>query len=785
MKVLDFGLAKIVENDGTGETATVTSGAAAADVARAILTSPGQMMGTVAYMSPEQVRGEELDARTDIFSFGVVIYEMVTGTLPFAGATTGVVCDAILNRKPAPVTEKFPGVPSALAQILEKALEKDRELRYQSVRDLRADLARLSRDSGSASAHRLPAPSTSGAIRPQRPRRKWLVPAAVTGAVLLAGAAYGISKMGGPATTESGPASLTRLTFDDGLQTQPAWSPDGRFIAYSSNQSGNFDIWVQPIGGGRAIQVTNDPASDWQPDWSPDGNTIAFRTERDGGGIFVAPAFGGRERRLTTFGVLPKWAPKGSELMFQVRPPVRWASLINPPTYVVGLDGAPPRRVLQDVFEQFTTVTQIEWHPDGKRVTFHAHKGSAVDGYWTVPISGGAPVQSVYDDAVVRNMGIGDFRHAQFKWAPSGDALYLEAPTAGTWNLWRVSVDPDTTRWISGPERMTTGLGSDYDVTPSPDGRSLAFVTGQFSSRLWSLPMDARTGTLTGEGQALTGPGMSVVSFDLSRNDQWIVYVAVRTGKQDYELRTRRLPDGAETLLAEGNLFGPRISSDGSLVAYRLIRPGDPPVRSLLWQPSTGGETHEMPKGVYNPGSWSLDGQRLLHQCPSPGQQAPASICSSPRSASSVDDIQQVVADPNYALWQARYSPDGRLVLFNAQDMKNPATSVLGVVAATGGPWTRITSEKLWADKARWSSDGKTIYFISNRDGAFFDVWGIRFDPATSRTVGEEFRVTRYDDPGRLLNSAAQAELGVSASRIVVPIQESTGSVWLLRRGTR
>ena len=124
-------------------------------------------------------------------------------------------------------------------------------------------------------------------------------------------------------------------------------------------------------------------------------------------------------------------------------------------------------------------------------------------------------------------------------------------------------------------------------------------------------------------------------------------------------------------------------------------------------------------------------------------------------------------------------------MLFNAQDRKAPDLSILGVVSASGGPWTKITSEKIWADKARWSADGRTIYFMSNRGGAFFDVWALRFDPATGRTVGEEFRVTRYDDPGRLLNVLSAAELGVSASRIVAPLVETTGSVWLLKRGGR
>ena len=170
--------------------------------------------------------------------------------------------------------------------------------------------------------------------------------------------------------SRSAQPALSRVTFEDGLQAQPTWSPDGRFIAYTSDQAGNFDIWVQPLAGGRAVQVTTDPAADWQPAWSPDGNTLAFRSERDGGGIFLAPAFGGRERRLTTFGYLPQWTPDGSQLLFVVRPVVQNASLVVPPVYLVGLDGLPPKRILEDVLAKFRSIGPIALHPDGKRITF-------------------------------------------------------------------------------------------------------------------------------------------------------------------------------------------------------------------------------------------------------------------------------------------------------------------------------------------------------------------------------------------------------------------------------
>ena len=157
----------------------------------------------------------------------------------------------------------------------------------------------------------------------------------------------------------------------------------------------------------------------------------------------------------------------------------------------------------------------------------------------------------------------------------------------------------------------------------------------------------------------------------------------------------------------------------------------------------------------------------------------------SPRNATSTANTRTVVADPNYKMYQGRFSPDGTWVTFIAQSLKNSDTSVLGVVSAAGGKWTALTEASMWLDKPRWAPDGRTIYFISNRQRGFFDVWGLPFDPVSGGAAGEEFRVTRTESPGRAISIAAGSELGVSSTWLVVPIVESKGSVWLLDRVSR
>jgi serine/threonine protein kinase len=369
VKVLDFGLAKLapaaLETAGGERTHTV------------LKTDAGTVVGTAAYMSPEQARGQPVDARTDIWSLGVLLYEMVAGRSPFAAPSGSDVLAAILQNEPPPVARFDPDAPAEVQRILTKTLRKDRSQRYQTVQDLLLDLQALREDlhtharSGSAPVTAIPTEppprsSETPTFVPARKRRLVLVLAAIV-IVLAAVVGVWMWRMSHSAQTPATPMTavvqrpLTRLTFAPGLQTDVTFSPDGRFIAYASDQGGNFDIWVQPIaGGGDPVQVTKSPAADTEPDWSPDGGQIVFRSERDGGGLFVVSALGGPERRLAVFGVRPKWSPDGSRVLFASAP----AGMGHGPFFVVGTDGSPPLRVLERFAADVTSLMGWAWHPD-------------------------------------------------------------------------------------------------------------------------------------------------------------------------------------------------------------------------------------------------------------------------------------------------------------------------------------------------------------------------------------------------------------------------------------
>src|SRR5215213_2720200 len=304
VKVLDFGLAKL---------AAPRPETAAADTTQVVMrTDPGTIVGTVAYMSPEQARGQDVDARTDVWSLGVTLYEMRAGHSPFAASSSTDVLAGILDRDPAPLARFDPDAPVELQRILTKALRKDRERRYQTARDLLLDLQTLRDDlpshtqSGSGptvltSTGNEPSAMSDGPFGPRRRRRAGIAVAAALTVAMGALGAWWWFKGRTPEQAVHSPSvqrSLTRLTFGGGLQTEATWSLDGRSIAYASDQGGNSDIWVQSVGGGEPVQLTRSPGEDTEPSWSPDGRNIVFRSDREGGGLFVVPAVGGPERQL-------------------------------------------------------------------------------------------------------------------------------------------------------------------------------------------------------------------------------------------------------------------------------------------------------------------------------------------------------------------------------------------------------------------------------------------------------------------------------------------------------
>ncbi len=794
VKVLDFGLAKL----------TPLGSDVGTDCTRTLLqTSVGTVIGTVAYMSPEQARGQDVDGRTDVWSLGVVLTEMLAGRLPFDGQSPTDVLAAILEHDPPPLTAD---VPSELQRIVGKALKKDREQRYQVMKDLQLDLEALRDDLKLAASQRTSAASptgdwpagrlTNGLGGPQRGANvigkitEHPVAAAAMIVILVAAAAGGWwSRDLKRAQSQSPPGgavlpALTRLTFDAGLQTDVTWSPDGHAIAYASDKRGNFDIWVQRVEGEDLIQLTKSTAQDTQPTWSPDGRTIVFRSERDGGGLFVVPASGGAERRLTSFGVRPKWAPDGSQILFSASDVL--AGGVASPLYTVRLDGKPPEQVLQPFLKNLRTglggMLDWNWYPDSRHVSVLGVVPDQGFGVYTVPLTGGSATLLKYTPE--------GGRWTAFAWA-SPTTLVVDCDNKGVHSVVRLTIDP-TAMAVLATDRMTMGDSWESRLALSRDGRRLALTISTMSQRLWALPLDVATGRITGDGRPVSDDTGLATTSDLARGGGKVAYTLARAGTERTELWTTDLGTGQSRSLTRDDQHRefPQWSHDATRLAYRWVRrTSDGPDEMGLAVRRTDTNEEELiatPRtdAFVTPWDWSPDGQSVLVSSGPMPFLGRASLGLWPLAAAPHAEagVKVLAADGSYAVWQAKFSPDGRWICFAAVDAREPGSDVIFVIPSAGADrsrWTALTSPPGWADKPRWSSDGQFIYFV--KADSFFNVWAVRFDGATGKAVGAPFQVTRYDSPRHQLSPRfGAAEIGVAAERLILTIMEQTGNIWML-----
>ena len=335
-KILDFGLAKLTRaRDHAMETVATEVGLAAGH-----LTSPGSTVGTVAYMSPEQARGEDLDARTDLFSLGIVLYQMATGALPFPGKTSAIIFNAILDREPAPPSRLNPGLPPKLEEIIGKALEKDPDLRYQSAADLRGDLKRLKRDSESSRSvntsrggtgvssrplERSSTPSGSAVLAAARRNKLGLGAIAITVIVLLAAAGYGVHAfLAHNRSTPFQNISINKVT-ESGKAALAAISPDGKYILNVVNDNGQEGLWLRNVPTNSNTQVIPaEPVHYLGLRFSADGNYLYFVRSETGSQelefLYRAPGAG---RHSAT----PGHRHRFQYHHFARRPPIRLRSL--------------------------------------------------------------------------------------------------------------------------------------------------------------------------------------------------------------------------------------------------------------------------------------------------------------------------------------------------------------------------------------------------------------------------------------------------------------------------
>ena len=668
VKILDFGLAKLVESPEPG----VEGNASADSRESSFHTEEGMILGTAAYMSPEQAKGQKADPRSDIFSFGAVLYEMVSGQRAFEGESTGSLLAAIIRDEPKPLREIAPQVPGELDRLIHRCLRKEPERRYQAILDVKVELQELQAEIGQSGV------KTAAA---GRLRRIALWFSTITAGILLAaGAVYWLSSgREAPKGASAVERPLVAVTSGEGLQTDATWSPDGRYIAYAAGEGKNFDILIKEVGGGEPgkLKGADDPeANDWQPDYSPDGKQIVFRSERGGGGLYIVSApFGGPARHLVSGGYSPRWSPDGRRLLFLES---SGRGSYSPRPKVLLLDSLGVTDILKPGGESAGQgAWSVRWHPDGRLSIFD----SVGPRFWTQSIDGSRQVESKLKEQVaerVKKLEFGFYLPTEFQWAPSGNALFFVASAEGVPDLWRVEVDPKTLEWLAGPDRLTTSPDRETGLSVSRSGDRLAFNLERTALQFWSFPLDPGGQLHQGERIRLGASGVIQPQSDLSADGRTLAFVTrePRTGARLWAID---LMTGSRTLLAEGDkLFeDPRWSRDGRYLAYATGQIGS---YSLFTVPAAGGQSRRLAQDwFFNVGDWFPDGKSvfagpgIMSRYPAYSSAPPLATVfkPGPRDALRLPEVILAASD-RYFIFEARFSPNGRWVSFTAAPYPGP-----------------------------------------------------------------------------------------------------------------
>lgn len=737
VKILDFGLAKLLERRPGEASEALTEGMNQEGAPR---TDEGVLLGTVAYMSPEQAEGKTLDARSDIFSFGSVLYEMLSGRRAFPGESSLLTLTAIARDEPEPVGSLVK-VPAELARIVTRCLRKDPSRRFQTMADLKVALEELKEESDSG---KLTSPLRATI---KKDRTRWVL-ATVAAVVVTAGLILGAGLwrptfLRRPETPP--PHALTQLTWDSGVTDEPAISPDGKLLAYVSDRASaeNFDIFVQQIPAGQPLRLTHDPADDLEPSFSPDGSKIVFASSRrDSPGTYVIPTLGGEERLLA----------KGDNRAPRFSPDGKWISYLNlkdrAAIQLLSMTGESARRLETHL----SFVLPPVWLDEG-RLLFRTLDESGGDWY-VIGLDGDPPVPTGAS-AILPRYSLG---HLPLPWSAQGYRVLFGAEVGDSRNLWQISISPETWKVEGAPERVTSGTTEDANPSVTPQGR-LVYASRTADSEIGILPLDANGAQVLGEMTRVEFTGAEVHGPSISADGRTLAFSSRRAGSWDVFVKD--LETGRETALTEtpGDEQHPLIFADRN-VAYSA-REND---RWHIFVVSVGGG---QPESVCDDcgdlRGLSPDGKQIFY-----GTGTGLGVVNV-ETHEKREWLERVV--------RVSFTPDGAWV---AVGFGGGGIRVARANAETP-PREEDFVADLPGDFPLWSPDGNTLYFEDEPDGVT-TVMAQHLDPTTKKPNGPalpiyDFRLKRLD--------AADGHLALTGDKMVMDWQERKSNIWMTELGRR
>ncbi len=683
-KILDFGLAKVTtENDlASGNTFGETQ-------APGELTRPGAAMGTVSYMSPEQALGRPLDCRTDLFSFGIVLYEMATGILPFKGHTTAAFFDALIHSAPEWPLRFNSTTPAELERIVRKALEKDPALRYQSAAEMRGDLQRLRREVESGqtiavapavrtipdSKDRIRAMFTTAFTVPAAQPKRKIKPLAIVGsllaiAVLFAGVLYF-------RTQEAAPAVMSSLQITNDGASKRSLVTDGTRLYFSEHVNGHSVLMQVSTSGGETAPVPAPLASADVYDFFAGRAELLVKGSAEGSDtewpIWILPMPAGSIRPVgSILAHAAAWAPDGQHIVY-----ARNSSL-----YSCDSDGSDSHELAKVSGAAFAP----RFSPDGRRLRFTVRNtNQRTSSLWEISADG----KNLHPVLPDWNKPAQEFGGT---WTPDGEYFLFESTRDHTQNIWSIREHASLFGRNADPRQLTTGPLMFSSPTPSQDGKKL-FVIGQ-QRRFDLVRLDGKS-----QQFSVSLPGVSAGEADIARNGEWITYVS----HPDLTLWRSKLDGSSRAQLTYSPMLVhmPRWSPDGSQIAFMASRPGTP--WRIFVMAAEGGTPREVTAGQYQQGdpSWTAKGDAIVFAgIPwlEYGVMTGPNIHIVDVKSAKLSDVPG-----SENLFSPRSSPDGRYIAALSSD-----SAKLMLYDVEKKNWTQLAVSRFAFEN--WSHDGKYLY---------------------------------------------------------------------------